>query len=111
MCGDGCARCGSTAPITRASGRVAGTIAGRRETSRRGGWPPSYARKRRTSEGAMSCGATGMITTDEGDAMDRKGTMRAGLLAVALTAGAIGAVIVGPTVAAHLRVGLRTAEL
>jgi len=43
--------------------------------------------------------------------MDGKRTMRLGLFAIALTAGVIGAVIVGPTVAARVHVGRRAVEL
>jgi len=54
---------------------------------------------------------TGTITTDEGDAMNGKRVVLPSLLAIALTAGVIGAVIVGPTVAARVHVGRRAVEL
>jgi len=59
----------------------------------------------------MSRAATGTITTDEGDAMDGKRTVRFGVLALVLTAVVIGAMTVGPTVAARVRAGRRTVEL
>ncbi len=59
----------------------------------------------------MSRAATGTITTDEGDAMNGKRILLPSLLVIALTAGVIGAVIVGPTVATRVRVGRRAVEL
>jgi len=59
----------------------------------------------------MSRAATGTITTDEGDAMNGKRILLPSLLVITLTAGVIGAVIVGPAITARVRVGRRIVEL